>query len=297
VTLRYVERAAPVLAAIGAYVLLEGVDIGAEPEATPDERLAVWELVMTASVVAWTVLAGVGVRMLRDPEAATGVTSWRRVVGSAKGYFAAVYGAVAFPLVFVGLTGIGNPTILTGQQWKNVVLHLIGGAAILPLLVVVKQIHAQAQDSGTWSPTAASIARIGAMRRSLHVATAAVGAIIALAVIGTGALRDAVASVGLEPLPDTFVIVYGAWYTGVLAAIYLHAFGAVEHRARRILDDAAPLRDPTGESADAVSASVALRTVLGQELGLGGDARKNLEGLVVVMSPLIGAILTRLGGL
>ena len=57
------------------------------------------------------------------------------------------------------------------------------------------------------------------------------------------------------------------------------------------------LRDPTGESAEAFSASVALRTTLGQELGLGGDARKNLEGLVVVMSPLIGAILTRLGGL
>ena len=296
-TLRYLERAAPVLAAIGAYVLLEGIDIGAEPEATPDDRLAVWELVMTASVVAWTVLAGVGARMLRDPEAVTGVMSWRRVVGSAKGYFAAVYGAVAFALVFMGLTGVGNPTILTGQQWKNVVLHLVGAVAILPLLVVVKQIHAQAQDPGSWSPTAVSIARIGAMRRSLHVATAAVGAIIALAVIGTGALRDAVASAGLEPLPDTFVLVYGAWYTGVLAAIYLHAFGAVEHRARRIVDDAAPLRDPTGESADAFSASVALRTTLGQELGLGGDARKNLEGLVVVMSPLIGAILTRLGGL
>lgn len=299
-TWRDLEPWAPVLSAVGAYLVLEHVDVGMQPDprARPTDRLAVWELVVTGSVVAWIVLAGVGARLLRDPSAAVpGVASWWHVVRRGKRYFAAVYGAVAFPLIFMVLADLGNPTILIGQQWKNALLHVVGAAAILPLLIVIKQVKLQAQDGGAWSPPADAIARMTASRRSLHVATAALGAIIALAVIGTGALRDAVAGAGLDPLPDTFVLVYGAWYTGVLAAIYLDAFAAVERRARDILEGAAELPAPSVGSAQAFSAAVALRAELAQQLGLGGDARQNLEGLVVVMSPLIGAILTRLGGL
>lgn len=39
------------------------------------------------------------------------------------------------------------------------------------------------------------------------------------------------------------------------------------------------------------------RRALSEELELGGDPGKNLEGLVAVFSPLIGALLSRLGGL
>ena len=49
--------------------------------------------------------------------------------------------------------------------------------------------------------------------------------------IGTGALRDAVVAAGVEAVPDTLVLVYGAWYTAVVAAIYLPAFWAIERRA------------------------------------------------------------------
>ena len=298
-TVRHVERAAPLLGAIAAYVVLEVVNVGMQPDpdARPDGRLAVWELVVTASVVVWIVLGVFGARMLRDLETVPDVTSWRRIVGRASGYFAAVYGAVAFPLVFMGLTGLGNPTILAGQQWKNVVLHLAGAIAILPLLIVVKQIELHAHDDAAWSPGAHTIARISRLRRSLHLATAALGAIVALAVIGTGALRDAVAAAHLEPMPDTLVLVYGAWYTGVVAAIYLPAFGAIERQATRILDEVAQLPDPSPASAQKFSERVAYRAQVAQQLGLEGNARQNLEGLVVVMSPLIGAVLTRLGGL
>jgi hypothetical protein len=204
---------------------------------------------------------------------------------------------VAFPLVFMGLTGLGNTTILAGQQWKNVLLHLVGAVAILPLLIIVKQIELDADDDAAWSPGAHTIARISRLRRSLHIATAALGAIVALAVIGTGALRDAVAAADVEPVPDTLVLVYGAWYTAVVAAIYLPAFGAIERRATRMLDEVARLPDPDPATAETFSERVAFRAEVAQQLGLGGNARQNLEGLVVVMSPLIGAVLTRLGGL
>jgi hypothetical protein len=299
VTVRHLVHAAPVLGAIAAYLVLEVVNVGKQPHprAVPDGRLAVWEFLVTASVVVWLVLGVLGARMLRDREAVPGGTSWRWIVRGAPGYFAAVYGAVVFPLVFMGLTGLGNTTILAGQQWKNVVLHLAGAVAIFPLLVVIKQIELHADDDAAWSPGADAIERIARLRRSLHIATAALGAIVALAVIATGALRDAVLGAGVAAVPDTLVLVYGAWYTAVVAAIYLPAFWAIERRATRVLDDVAPLPDPDAATAQTFSERVAFRAEVAQQLGLDGNARENLEGLVVVMSPLIGAVLTRLGGL
>ena len=64
-----------------------------------------------------------------------------------------------------------------------------------------------------------------------------------------------------------------------------------------MLSTAAPLPDPDPESAEAFVTSRTLRTELAQELELGGDARRNLEGLLAVLAPLAGALLTRLGGL
>ena len=68
-------------------------------------------------------------------------------------------------------------------------------------------------------------------------------------------------------------------------------------RARLIVDRAAPFRDAEVASVDTLRPSRDLRRALKEDLELGGDARKNLEGLVAVFSPLIGALLSRLGGL
>jgi hypothetical protein len=291
---RAVVLAAPLLG-LGAFALLEWVDWGAEPEpgAHPGDRLAIWELSITAGIVVWAALAGIGLRMMEELDS----LPRKRSRSETASFLAFVYGAIALLLAIGGVTGLVNPTVLTGQQWKNALLHVVAGAAILPLLIAMKRIQLCAAEETAWSATASDIQRIRGLRRSMHTATAALGAIVALAVISTGALRDAVAAAGLTPLPDTFVLVYGAWFTGVLAAIYLHAFGAVDRRARWIMEQAAPLPDPGLESAEPFSTSVKLRAELTQELELGGDPRKNLEGLVAVLSPLVGALLTRLGGL
>jgi hypothetical protein len=114
-------------------------------------------------------------------------------------------------------------------------------------------------------------------------------------VIATGALREATDAAHLQPVPDTFVLVYGAWFTGVVAAIYLRVFGALEARGRWMLETAAPLPDPG--SIEAFMARRSFRSELAQELELGGDPRRNLEGLLAVLAPLADALLTRLGGL
>jgi hypothetical protein len=272
---RILLAAAPLGLAVFAIVTL--VEIGAKPEAKAGPLTDVWELMVAGSVVLWTVLASVGARRLQSLPRA-----------DVRGFLAAVYGAMALLLVFTALADIENGVVIWGQPWKNVLLHVIAAVTILPWLVALERIRLDARDGD------ASIERVRALRDGLQTATAALGGMVAVAVLLSGGLRNAVAEAGLEPTPDEYVLVYGAWLTAILAAVYLRVFGAIERRARAIVDRTVPLPDP---AADAFPAAVERRGLLAQELGMGGDARSNLESLVAVLAPLAGALLTRVGGL
>jgi len=89
--------------------------------------------------------------------------------------------------------------------------------------------------------TVRDIEHVHFLRRYLRTATASLGTIIALAVMTSGALNHAVEAAELIPLPESFVLVYGARFSGVLAAIYLYVFTALEGRARAIMARAATL--------------------------------------------------------
>lgn len=303
---RVVTLAAPLLG-LGAFALLKWVGWGSERDpgaAGGSPELAVWQLLITAQVVVWAVLGGVGLRMMKelDAHAKTWLTAnssawrmrWRKETAR---FVLFSYGVVVVLLVAGGVAGLRNPYLMSGQNWKIPVLHVVAGAAAYPFFVVLKRVQLSAAEEAGWSTTARDIERLHLLRRWLRSATASLGAIIALAVIATGALRNAVEASGLTPLPDTFVLVYGAWFTGIIAAIYLHVFTALEGRARSLMERAAPLPDPNLGAAEAFAASTKLRGELSAELELGGDPRKNLEGLIAVLSPLGGALLTQLGGL
>ena len=276
---RILLAAAPLGLAVLAIVVW--VEAGAEPEAEPGPQADVWEFLVAGSIVLWTALASAGVSLLE--------TLPRRDV---RGFLAAVYGAMALLLVLTALAGVENGIVIAGQQWKNVLLHVIAAVTILPWLTALERIRLAATDD--WPADAAAIERIRALRGQLQAATAALGGMVAVAVLLSGALRNAVAEAGLEPTPDAYVLVYGAWLTAILAAVYLRVFGAIERCARAIVDRAAPLPDP---AAEAFPAAVERRGLLAQELGMGGDPRSNLESLVAVLAPLAGALLTRVGGL
>jgi hypothetical protein len=303
---RVVTLAAPLLG-LGAFALLKWVGWGSErnPWATGGAtELAVWQFLISAQVVVWAVLAGAGLRAVTGLNAQVQVwldeaspawrARWRRETAR---FLLFSYGVIGVLLVAGGLAGLRNPYVMSGQGWKIPLLHVVAGASAVPFFVVLKRVQLCAAEERAWSTTARDIERIHLLRRYLQSATASLGAIIALAVIATGALRQAVEAATLTPLPDTFVLVYGAWFTGVLAAIYLHVFTALDGRARSLLERAAPLPDPSLAAAEAFAASTKLRGELSAELELGGDPRKNLEGLIAVLSPLGGALLTRLGGL
>lgn len=299
---RLVTLTAPLLG-FGAFALLKWVDWGGARDTAArggENELGVWELLIAAGVFFWTILAGAGLKALGELNAwlpETTSASRKRWRTETVWFVCFVYGAIALLLVLGALAELTNSRVLPGQELKNGLLHVAAGVALLPFLVALKRIQLCAADETGWSTTAKDVERIRYLRRCLRTATASLGAVIALAVISTGALRQAVEAAGLDALPDTYVLVYGAWLTGVLAAIYLHVFAALEARARWIVERVAPLPDPKVSAADAFAASTGLRSELSRELELGGDPRKNLEGLVAVLSPLGGALLSRLGGL
>ena len=287
----------PLLLAVAVFVVLEA---GEPREVAPEAiaRAAVWEVLVAASVFAWVILARVGCRVVHEVREVTGRNTWKADALPIGVFLATVYVAVALPLILARLTNIVNDEVLADQQLKNGLLHLTGAALIAPLLVAIKLIQLCAADGSAWSTTVDTITGIRRLRRALHVATAALGGIVASAVVATGALRDAVAADDqLATTPDTFVLVYGAWYTAVLGGIYFYAFAAIEGRARWFLERTAPLPQPGVATAAAFSTSVGLREQLTQELELGRSAFANLQGLVVILSPLLGAVLTRLAGL
>jgi hypothetical protein len=303
---RVVVLSAP-LVGLGAFALLKWVGWGSERDTSAvggANELAVWQFLLTAQVVVWAVLAGVGLRAVKELDVhtqvwlATTATAWRARWRRDTARFLVFSYSVVVVLLAAGLVaGLRNPYVMTGQVWKIPLLHVIAGVAAFPFFVVLKRVQLCAAEEIGWSTTARDIERIHLLRGYVRSATASLGAVIALAVIATGALRQAVEAATLTPLPDTFVLVYGAWFTGVLAAIYLHVFTALDGRARSLLEQAAPLPDPSLAAAEAFAASTKLRGELSAELELGGDPRKNLEGLIAVLSPLGGALLTRLGGL
>jgi hypothetical protein len=305
---RVVTVAAPFLA-LGVFAALKWVGWGSDRDSGAKDgsrELAIWQLLITAQVVVWAVLAGVGLKMMRELGArakewlARTSSEWRVRWRNETAWFVLFsYGAVAILFVVGGFARLRGPYLMSGQDWKMPLLHVLAFAAAYPFFVVLKRVQLSATEEAAWShqPKAEEIERLRLLRERLGSATASLGVIIALAVIATGALRNAVEASGLNPAPGTLVLVYGAWFTGILAAIYLYVFTAVEKRARCLMERAAPLPDPKLAAADSFAASTKLRGELSGELELGGDPRKNLEGLIAVLSPLAGALLTQLGGL
>jgi hypothetical protein len=296
---RAVTLAAPLLA-FGAFALLRWGD-----EPVPSTReLDVWIVLIATQVAGWTIFVGIGIRGLGALDALfekwpstrglVGSRSWRRETGS---FLALVYGTISVLLVLGGIAHIRNPFLLDWQEWKIPLLHVVAGAAVFPFFVGLKWIQLCAEDDTLWSTTADDIERLKSFRRYLRTATAAMGTAVALAVVSTGALRTAVVAAGRIPLPEEFVIIYGAFLSGVVGAIYIYVFSAIEARGRSMLREAVPLPDPDLPTADRFSAATKLRGELAQELELGGDPRTNLEGLIAVFAPLVGALVTGVGGL
>jgi hypothetical protein len=125
----------------------------------------------------------------------------------------------------------------------------------------------------------------------MRPAVGSLGVTIAVAIISTSFVRDAIAEVsGTFAIEPQHVLLYGGFFTGVVFALYVYANSAVDTRARQMVDEALPVVgfDP----GDEFFAREQARTNLEEALGLGADTRESFQRLVVIATPLLGAILT-----
>ena len=150
------------------------------------------------------------------------------------------------------------------------------------------------------NPTSENLNRVLGLRHYLRRFLAVLGTFIGLVILATGALRHSVLAAGFE-YPSEGVVLYGALFAALVAAIYVPTFSAIEGLARQMRNRAFPMTDISSRDGDAAKGDPVKqlkdRAALGETLKLGGTAKTNLETLVLVFTPLLTSPITSaLGG-
>ena len=271
-------------------------------------QFTVWQLILVAEVIVLGVLAAEGLTALRNLDAALRASApnlrWKATTATQLGYG---YLLVLIPLVFYQLS-VGAVDV-AGMPAKIGIVVVLGLLTTVPFLVVLKRIQIAADSPSGWG-TAGDIQRMRDFRQSLQGSSAALGLLIAMAVLATGALHQALTAgqkaarragaseeiAQLQPFPDVYILLYGLLFTGLLAGVYIAVLRSLDRRSREIVEAAAPIEDPTCPPAEFKEIHEK-RTALATELQLGGGLRQNLEGAIAVLSPLATAVLTSLAGI
>ena len=291
-----IQVAAPFVG-IGVFLFLRN---GAAGSPLGDsEEFGIWVLLIVGQVMAWFLLAGAGLHALIELWQRLGDWGLRPEQAAIKTAVYLVFGylvvTVLLRLYQEARAHIAPGGDDAGLQAKVVVLTVLAYLATLPHAITLKLVQLASADGAAWGSIDLDVPRMRYLRAASLTAAAALAFVIAMAVLATGALRQALAAGGLRPFPEIYIIFYGLLFSGLLGAIYLHAFNALDARGQSTLDGAAPFVDPM--PADDYSTVHKARTELASELQIGGDIRKNLEGLLVVISPLVSAVFSSLAGI
>jgi hypothetical protein len=165
----------------------------------------------------------------------------------------------------------------------------VGG---VPALGVMEAIRLAADNHPTPGTQGAQVALLVRLRQLLQRLLAAVGSLVALSTLATGAVLALQRSVSAEPggagqqAPQS-VLIFGALGSLLVAAFYAPAATALQRRGRRLCDALFPL-----EEADEASAVLSLadgRGKLEQLLGLDRGVVADLQTGLTILGPLLAS--------
>jgi hypothetical protein len=113
------------------------------------------------------------------------------------------------------------------------------------------------------------------------------GGMIGIATISLGALRKALLAVGYsgEAFPAVLVLAYGAYFTLLVALIYLPVFVALRETGLRLLNQIYPVLPVTSST---WTEQFTKRQALERALRLEATAEQSLRSGVAILAPLIG---------
>lgn len=128
-----------------------------------------------------------------------------------------------------------------------------------------------------------------ARRDELQQSLSILGGIIGLATLATGALRNAALAAGEDKklYPSESVLVYGLYYTAMVALIYVPIYLSVAHAGEVIRDGLLPLKDL---NVDALADFQKKHEAVEQLLELHGGAAESLQSGLAILAPLGSSI-------
>lgn len=251
---------------------------------------AVWATVIGVQTAFWLLVAG--------PLWSDVASTWRRArIG--RPATVALAGALILILVVFPMLSLAReiPWPLWGHQPKVRLLTVVGGLLVgVPALSGIALVQQRVRRRET-EPIDTDDVRFEVEARSeilryLFMA----GAVIGLAVLSAGALREATVPTffGEDRFPEEGVLFYGAFFTGLLLLVYVPAHLALKRLGVRVRDHYFPLSGMPDPDSDSLRGWVDKRTTLETLLQLNVTPLQQLQTSLFILAPLLSAILTSL---
>jgi hypothetical protein len=168
-------------------------------------------------------------------------------------------------------------------------ITLVVGLCQVPGLVTFLALRFLATGEPNWQESGVCRLRmVRRLRSELRRILALFGAFLTLLVITTGLRRRALLARNPDqPIPPEEVLIYGLLFAVMLGLFYLVAASAIDRRAERILEEFAPLPDPSDPAmSDQLRRRADLSTMTGNT-----DTWATFETTVVIAAPLLTALI------
>jgi hypothetical protein len=251
---------------------------------------AVWAASIGVQTAYWAVVAG--------PLWVELVAVWREAKAGRYAILT-LAGALALILIvfpmFSAAAQVSWP--LWGHSAKTRALTIIGGLvvgvpALLGIALVQRRLNRQETEPMGKDDVPVAIQARSQILRFLSVA----GAVIGLAVLAAGALRKAAVPgfVADSDFPQEGILLYGAFFTGLLLLVYVPAHLALRRRGLQIRDHYFPLSEMPAPDSDAFKGWLDKRTTLETLLQLNVTPSQQLQASLFILAPLISAVITSL---
>src|SRR6266511_2700668 len=203
----------------------------------------------------------------------------------------AAIAAVTLLVIFLGswvLFGLGSST------WRSVTLLTFTILGSVPAFGVMDGVRRTAGNESALGTKGEQVAVLVTLRQLLQRLLAAVGSLVALSTLATGALLAAQPSLPAgsgdnvsTELPPQSVLVFGGWGSLLVALFYVPAAAAIQRRGQRLCDELFPLDE--AEEASAILSLAEGRHKLEKLLGVDRGVIADLQTGLAILGPLLAS--------
>jgi hypothetical protein len=256
-------------------------------EFTQTTWFAVWAVSIGVQTAYWAVVAG--------PLWSDLAVVWRETQAGRYAVLTLAGALVLILIVFPLLSAAADVSWpLWGHNMKTRALTIIGGLvagvpALSGIALIQRRLSRQATEPMEEEDGPVAIQARSQILRFLSVA----GAVIGLAVLAAGALRKATVPdfVADSKFPQEGILLYGAFFTGLLLLVYVPAQLALKRLGVQIRNHYFPLSEMPAPDSDSFKGWLDRRTALEAFLQLSVTPSQQLQASLFILAPLISAVI------